>query len=177
MNWYLKRDVVPLLLCTIVMILFEIFSTAFMPLLGIENYRIPFHILVVLYLGFKLETPLLAVYIFSIQFVHSFFTIEGWEMGTIAGIITCTTISYLRDLIHLSSGALTMLMTQVFQILWFVIISIFLFIKLDSSAYIVNKFWRFIPESLFLSLLAPVVFSVFDRLWKGGENSAIGDNV
>lgn len=169
-----KKEIIPLILTCIILVFFEIISTTIFPILGIDNVRIAFNVLVILYMGFKLDTPWLAILIFFIQITHSFFTIEGWEMGTIAGIITCTSISYLRDVIHLGSTSLTMITVQIFQMVWFCIVALLIYIQIDSWAYVIQKFWRFIPESILISILAPFVFGLLDKIWQPRGDGAFG---
>ena len=95
----LKHHLGSLFLTLIILILFEILTTAFFPALGIKNYRIPFNILIVLYMGFKVESPFIAIFIFVLQYFHSFFSVEGWEMGTIAGISICIIIGYFDNIL------------------------------------------------------------------------------
>jgi uncharacterized membrane protein YvlD (DUF360 family) len=159
------------------LIVLEIFSTALVPMLGLTKYRIPFNILIILYLGFKLETPYTSLLIFVLQYTHSFFSIEGWEMGTIAGVIICIVIGYLKDLLHLSSSIITIFITQVFQFLWFVIVSVLLYLKEDNFSYIVEKFWRFLPESIAISLLAPFFFGILDVIWRTETDRSLGESV
>lgn len=169
--------ILPLILTLLMLCVLEIFSTAFLPVVGLRKYIIPFNILIILYLGFKLESPYIAILIILIEYFHSFFSIEGWEFGTIAGVFICILTSYLRDILHFSSAGMTMLVTQIFQGVWFLIVSAIMYIRLENMDYIVGKFWRFIPESLLISLLAPFFFSVLDRIWSGGEGGMLGDEV
>lgn len=169
-----KKEITPLLLSCIILIFFEIISTTIFPIIGIDNVRIPFHVLIILYMGFKLETAWLGILIFVVMFTHSFFTIEGWEMGAIAGIITCTSISYLRDVIHLSSVSLTMITVQIFQMVWFFIVALLIYIQIDGWGYIVQKFWRFIPESILISILAPFAFNLLDKIWNPRLEGSFG---
>jgi hypothetical protein len=54
---------------TLILLLFlEIISTALLPAFGIVNYKIPVDVLIILYFGFRLETPYLALFILLIQF-------------------------------------------------------------------------------------------------------------
>ena len=171
------KQILPSLLNTLlVLIIFEVISTTFLPLLGLSSYRLPFNILIILFMGFKLDTPYLAVMIFLVQYFHSFFSIEGWAMGTIAGIFVCTTISYLRDLIHFSTAVVTMFVTQMFQLLWFLIVASFIYIQLGEMDYVLNKLWRFIPESIIISLFAPLFFVLMERIWNiGGGGLLVGE--
>ncbi len=171
-----SREIVPRLFITIlILIVLEVISSAFLPLFGISKYMIPFNVLIVLFLGFKLENPYLALMIVVVQYFHSIFTIEGWEMGTISGVLICIIISYLRDILHFTSSIVTILVTQMFQFIWFVILSSLLYLKLGSFNYIVEKFWRFIPESIVISLVAPFFFSVLDKVWGVREEGLMGD--
>lgn len=168
--------VFPLLVTIFLLLCLNLFATVIFPFVGLTYYIIPFNVLVVLYLGLKLQTIWLPVLIFSIQYFFSFFTIEGWEIGTIAGIIICFIISYLRDIIHLNSAMMTVFVTQVFQIAWFCIVSLLLYFKTSEMVYIVDRFWRFIPESIFISLFAPIAFLVLDKFWKLKPGVVLGDN-
>ncbi len=87
----------------LLLLILELVSSTFFPILGLAKFRPAFNILVVLYVGFKLETPFLAIIVFALQYFHSFFSIEGWSAGTFAGIVICMIISYLRDMIHFST--------------------------------------------------------------------------
>ncbi|EPZ50118.1 hypothetical protein ACRXCV_03855 [Halobacteriovorax sp. GFR7] len=166
-----------LLITVLILIVLEVLASAFLPLFGLNKYMIPFNVLLVLYIGFKLETPYLAIIILILQLTHSLFSIEGWEYGTISGILICIVIGYLRDLLHFTSSFITMLTVFLFQVLWFLISSSLLYLKFDSFDYIVQKFWRFIPESIILSLLAPIFFSLLDKVWRTKSEGLMGNNV
>lgn len=168
-----KDILISLLITLFTLAILEVFSTAFLPVIGIENYRLSFHILVILYLGFKLETPTLAVLVFVIQYFHSFFSIEGWAMGTFAGVLICMLIGYLKDLIHFSTTGMTILVNQIFQTAWFIIVSGLIYLKTGNSAYILEKLWKFLPESIALSLLSPLLFMLLDRIWKLDHESLL----
>mgnify|MGYP007063423565 CR=1 FL=1 len=163
----------PMLITTLVLILSEILTTTVMPIIGMDGYRLSFNILIVLYICFKLETSIMSVLIFIIQYFHSFFTIEGWAMGTIAGIIVCMVISYLRDLIHLSSFWITVFITQVFQMIWFLILTLLIYVKMGDEGLIISKLGRFLPESIFLSIISPFAFKLLDFIWKSKEREAL----
>lgn len=173
---FFKNIFFPLVVTLLILIVLEIFSTTLFPLLGMEKYRVPFNILIILFMGFKINTPWLAILIMIVQYFHSYFSIEGWEMGTIAGVVICIVISYLKDLLHFSNSIITIFVTQMFQMLWFVIVSGLAYMKIGEWSYILEKFWRFIPESIIISLLAPVVFAILDRIWVVGEDGMLGDN-
>lgn len=159
----------------LVLIIFEIIATAFLPALGITTYRIPFNIMLILFLGFKLESIFLALMILIIQYLHSFFTLEGWALGTVSGVVVCMLISFLRDLLHLSSKLITAVVTQLFQIVWFLITIGLIYLKSGDYHFILAKLWKFIPESIILSILAPYCFSLLDKIWKLKESGMLGD--
>lgn len=172
----LKDIILPLGVTILILVVLDIISTAFLPVMGMTRYMIPFNVLIVLYMGFKLETKFLAILILVIQYFHSFFSVEGWEVGTIAGVLICIVISYLRDLIHFNSAAMTITVTQIFQTIWFVIVSSLIYMQGGEMSYIWNKFWRFLPESIVISLLAPFFFSILDRIWRYDARGLLGEN-
>jgi len=176
MRFQLKDILPPFLITLIILVVLEIVSTAFLPVMGIVRYRLTFYVLIILFMGFKLETPYLPVLILILSYVHSFFSIEGWAMGTLAGVLVCAIISYLRELIHFSSFILTIFVTQIFQIVWILIVSFMVYIQGGEFPYLVAKFWRFIPESIALSLFSPFFFSVLDKIWKKSGEGILREN-
>lgn len=169
-------EVIPSLLITLLLLIFmEVLSSAVLPLFGITNYRLPFNILIILYLGFKLDSPLVAVIILCIQFVHAQFSVEGWAMGTFAGVFVCMIINYLKELIHFSTITVTIAVTQIFQLAWFVIVAGMIYLQTDNVSYIIQKFWRFLPESITISIIAPFVFLLLDRIWKPKARGLLGE--
>ena len=174
----IKHQLIPLGLTIIILVLFEVLATAVFPALGVKNYRLPFNILIVLYLGFKVNSPFIAIHIFVLQYFHSLFSIEGWEMATISGVFICIIIGYLKELLHFSSAFITILVTQLFQIFWFIIMSGMLYMKMRNFGLIIEKFYRFIPESIFISLCAPIVYLILDRLWGvSSKEGMLGEEV
>lgn len=173
MRGQLKDIIAPLVITILILLFLEVISSALFPVIGINQYRLPFHILIVLFLGFKIENPYLAIPIFVIQYFHSFFSIEGWEMGTIAGVVICFVISYVRDLIHFSSIGATMIITQIFQVVWLTIVSSVLYLKTENASYIIEKFWRFLPESVIISVIAPFAFVILEKVWNRKEGGLL----
>ncbi|MCK5072550.1 MAG: hypothetical protein KAQ98_03930 [Bacteriovoracaceae bacterium] len=172
------NQIIPSFVMTIlILVVLEILVTTIMPILGIENYKLPFNILIILYIGFKLETPIVALLVLGIQICYSFFSIEGWALGTFAGVIVCMIISYLRDMLHFNSKFFTIVVTQIFQICWFIIVSILIYLKVENFDYILGKLGRFLPESLIISIMAPFFFSLLDRIWKINDREMLGEEV
>lgn len=176
MRMSIKEMIGPMIVTLLILIILEIVSTALLPIFGFTKYLIPFNILIILFMGFKLETPILAILILVTQYFHSFFSIGGWEMGTIAGVLVCIIISYLRGMIHFTSSAMTIFVTQIFQIFWFVVMALLIYIKLGTAEFILAKFWRFIPESIVISLISPTFFAILDKIWRVRDDGLLGDN-
>lgn len=175
MKTQLKDMFLPLVKTLSLLFILELFTTAIFPMVGLENYRVPFNILFVLFMGLRLETPYLAVLIFIVQYFHSFFSVEGWEMGTVAGIVICIVVSYVRGMIHFSSWSMTMLITFVFQIFWFLIISLLVYIQLGSFHYVFEKAWRFIPQSIIIALISPLFFFLLNKMWRVEDRGLMGE--
>lgn len=173
----LKDIVLPLLKTLILLFFLELMTTAIFPNIGLVNYRIPFNILIVLFLGLRLETPYLAIIILIVQYFHGFFSVEGWEMGTLTGVVICVVVSYVRGMIHFSSWGMTILITQVFQLLWFFLQSILIYIQLGSLNYIFERGWRFLPQSLIITLLSPFFFYLLNRIWNIDDRGILGDKI
>lgn len=166
LNIKIKDLLVGFVLTSLLLILMQILSTAILPIIGLAKYRLPFNILIILFLAFKLESPFVAIFILIFQYIYSFFSVEGWAMGVFAGILVSMIVGYLKDIIHFSSIFLTMLVTEIFQFIWFLIVSILIYLQVGNWDYVFDKLSRFLVESIVISLLAPVVFAFLDRAWK-----------
>lgn len=170
-------QIVPSFIMTVlILIVLEIMVTTILPIFGIEHYRLPFNILIILFLAFKLETPLISLLILAVQLFYSIFSVEGWAYGAFAGVLICIIISYLRDMLHFNSNIFTIIVTQIFQVIWFLIVSILIYLRMGSTEYILIKLGRFLPESIVISLLAPFFFVLLDNIWKVQEQGLLGDN-
>lgn len=157
------------------LVFLEIVSTSLFPAIGLENIKLAFSVLIVLFLAFKLETPLLPFFILIIQYFHSIFSIEGWATGTVVGIIISLSVRFLKDLLQFSSAISTIIVVQIFQIIWFLLMAFILSLKLSSFEHFLNMFWQFVPESFLLSLLSPLFFNLLDRVWKiGSRGNGVG---
>ncbi len=173
----LKDIIFPLIKTIILLFILELTTTAIFPMIGLVNYRIPFNILIVLYLGLRLETPYLAILILCVQYFHSFFSVEGWEMGTVTGIAICVVVSYVREMIHFSSWGMTILITQLFQVLWFVLQSFLIYVLMGNADFILEKGWRFLPQSIIISILSPLFFYFLNKVWNIDDHGMLGDRV
>lgn len=163
--------IIGILKTSLLLITLEIFSTAILPALGLNNIKLAFNVIIVLFLAFKLETPFLAFLILVLQYVHSIFSIEGWAIGTLVGIFISLSVRYLRDLLQFSTKFSTIVVVQVFQLVWFVMLATMLSIKLGDFSNFFVLFWNFVPESIFLSLVSPFFFDLLDRVWKVNDTS------
>ncbi len=177
MKTNLKDIVFPLIKTLMLLFILEIITTAIFPMIGLLNFRVPFNILLVLFLGLRLETPYLAILIMVVQYFHSFFSVEGWEMGTVTGIVICVVVSYVREMIHFSSWGMTILITQVFQLLWFFVQSVIIYIQLGNLDYIFDKGWRFLPQSVIIALLSPLFFIILNKIWNIDDRGMLGDKI
>lgn len=167
MNRYSPKDLIVGILKTCLLLVFlEVFTTAFLPAVGIVNFRPEFNVLIVLFLAFKLETPVLAWLILIVQYAHSIFSIEGWAIGAFAGVLISFSVRYLKDMLDFSTAISTIIVVQIFQIAWFIITSFLLSLKLGDFGSYFHLFWQDVPESFALSISAPLFFFVLDRFWK-----------
>tara|TARA_R110000868_G_scaffold242909_4_gene498562 strand:+ start:4493 stop:5026 length:534 start_codon:yes stop_codon:yes gene_type:complete len=176
MNAQLRHIIIRMFVTLLVLIVLETLASSLFPMFGMTRYRIPFNVLIVLYITFKLRTPWIPVMVFLVQWFHSIFTVEGWEIGTIAGVFVAIVVSYAKDLMHFSSVMITMVLTQVFQCVWLAVVIGLLSLKGAENFYLLDKFWRFIPESLILSILSPFLFSILDKIWASSERGMLGDD-
>lgn len=144
----------------------EIVTSTIMPVFGWKEYRLTFNVLIILFLAIRMDSPSVPWMILGLQMVHSIFSIEGWALGTLAGIIVMLSANYLKELLHLTTAFMTMLVVQFFQVIWFMTVTLVICLKIgdfDKFGLIVGSF---IPGSILLSLISPVLFWVLGMVWK-----------
>jgi hypothetical protein len=106
-----------------------------------------------------------------LQIVHSVFSIEGWAIGTIAGVMIAASIKYLKDIIDMNSKLSTMVVVQVFQVVWIIIVSFLFGFKMGNYGIMLNIIKDFIPQSFLLSIFSPYIFLVLDKIWATDRTS------
>ncbi len=161
----LEKLIPAYLLTLLSLIVLEILGSTVFPLLGLAKYRLPFNVIVILYISFRLSTPYTAILIFGIQYFHSFFSIEGWGMGTFIGVILSMSIMYMRELVQFTSKISTAIISFVFQLVWFLILVLLMYFKTGHWEYLHLRIWVFAVESVIISFLAPILFLLFDKIW------------
>lgn len=87
MKMRLSQVLISFALTTALLIGFEVITSTLLPVLGWMEYRLTFNVLIILFLAIRLDSPLVPWMILGLQMVHSAFSIEGWALGTLAGII------------------------------------------------------------------------------------------
>ena len=170
-----SKYIYSILITLLVLAFFEVVSTALIPSLGITSYRPSFDVIIILFLGLRLNGTFLPPMILLIELFHSTFTIEGWAHGTFAAIIVCLIIERLKGILHLTSYFITIVTVQILQCLWFLIETILIYVRTSDFHRVADRFWHFLPESIIISIFSPLFFSLLEKIWKprpdqiGGE--------
>lgn len=149
----------------------EIITATVLPALGWKEYRLTFNVLIILFLAIRLDSPAVPWMILGLQFIHSIFSIEGWALGTLAGIIVMVSANYLKELLHLTTAFMTMLVVQFFQVIWFVTVSLIICLKISDFSKFGMIVWSFIPGSILLSLISPILFWILGSIWRVSNDS------
>jgi hypothetical protein len=166
-----------MLMTLFLLLMLEIFSSTLLPMIGLSGIRLSFNVLIILYLVLRVPITPVPFCILLIQMLHSLFSIEGWALGTIAGVAILMFMNYLKDLIHFSSGLTTMITIQVTQLVWFVIMGLMLSLKLGDFTGIFDMLIRFLPQSIVISIISPFMFNLLDFIWssiKPGNSDSLG---
>jgi hypothetical protein len=150
---------------------FEVVTATILPALGWKEYRLTFNVLIILFLAIRLDSPAVPWMILGLQLVHSIFSVEGWALGTMAGIIVMISANYLKELLHLTTAFMTMLVVQFFQVIWFVTISVVICLKVSDFSKFGMIVWSFIPGSIMLSLCSPFLFWLLGNVWRVSYDS------
>lgn len=147
------------------LVAFEIATSALLPALGWRESRLAFNVVIILFMAIKVSSPLLPWFVMLLQLVHSAFSIEGWALGTLAGILVAVTAGYLKEVLQFSSAIATIVIVQLFQVLWYLLTVSIICLKLGSFDKFGLLFWNALPASFLLSLVSPLIFALLTRVW------------
>lgn len=144
----------------------EIVTSTILPALGWTEYRLTFNVLIILFLAIRLDSPAVPWMIMGLQVVHSIFSVEGWALGTLAGLIVMTSANYLKEILHLTTAIMTMITVQLFQAIWYLTVTVIICLKISNFDKFGLIIWSFIPGSILLSLISPVLFWILQQIWR-----------
>jgi hypothetical protein len=144
----------------------EILTSSLLPMLGWKEYRVTFNVLIILFLAIRLDSPIVPWLIMVLQMVHSAFSVEGWALGTLAGLIVLVAANYLKELLHLTTAFMTMITVQLFQVIWFFTVTLIICLKISDFQKFGMILWSFIPGSILLSMISPLLFYLLGLIWK-----------
>lgn len=144
----------------------EVVTSTILPALGWHEYRLTFNVLLILFLAIRLDSPAVPWMIMALQIIHSVFSIEGWALGTLAGLIVMLSANYLKEVLHLTTAIMTMITVQLFQVIWFLTVTLVICLKISNFEKFGMILWSFIPGSIMLSLISPVIFWVLEQIWR-----------
>jgi hypothetical protein len=161
-----KEKILSLFKTLIFLLIIEVFASTILPYLGFVHFRFSIDQLIIIYIAIKLNTDHTPFLIFIIEYVHSFFTIKGWEVGTISGVLMALVINFFKDVIQLNSIGFNIVIVFFFQLIWNVVTGFLLFVKMNNFELFKEIMFKSITEGLFLSIISPVVFILLDKIWK-----------
>ena len=144
----------------------EIVTSTILPALGWNEYRLTFNVLIILFLAIRLHSAAVPWMIMGLQMVHSIFSIEGWALGTLAGLIVMISANYLKELLHLTTALMTMITVQLFQMIWYITVTLIICLKISNFEKFGMIIWSFIPGSILLSLISPILFWILEQIWR-----------
>jgi hypothetical protein len=144
----------------------EVVTSTILPALGWHEYRLTFNVLIVLFIALRLNSPLVPWMIMGLQMIHSIFSVEGWALGTLAGLIVMVSANYLKELLHLTTAFMTMVTVQLFQMIWYITVTLIICLKISNFDKFGLIIWSFIPGSILLSLISPILFWILEQIWR-----------
>jgi len=171
MRMRLSQVLISFLMTLALLVFSEIVTSTILPALGWKEYRLTFNVLIILFLAIRLNSPLVPWLILVLQSVHAVFSVEGWALGTLAGLIVMISANYLKEVLQLSTAIMTMITVQFFQVIWFLTVSIIICLKISNFENFWMLLWSFIPGSILLSIISPLMFWILESIWKGSRDS------
>lgn len=172
MRMKLSEIIISFLITLALLLGFEVMTATILPAFGWDQYRLTFHVLILIYLAIRLDSPLTPWMILILQLVHSAFSVEGWAIGTLAGLAILIAANYLKDLLQLTSALMTMITVQLFQIIWFLTVTCIICLKISDFSKFTMILWSFIPGSILLAIISPLIFWALGRIWRSSESSS-----
>ncbi len=148
------------------LVLLEVVTSTVLPVMGWKEYRLTFNVLIILFLAIRMDSPLVPWLIMGLQIIHSIFSIEGWALGTLAGLIVLISANYLKEVLHLTTAFMTMFTVQLFQFIWYLTVTLIICLKISDFDKFGLILWSFVPGSILLSLVSPLLFWFLDNVWK-----------
>ena len=171
MKLRLSQMIVSFAITVALLIGLEIVTSTILPALGWHEYRLTLNVLLILFLALKLDSPTVPWMIMGLQMVHSIFSVEGWALGTLAGLIVMMSANYLKEVLHLSTAFMTMITVQLFQLIWYVTVTLIICLKISNFEKFGLIIWSFIPGSILLSLISPLIFWILEQIWRVPSDS------
>lgn len=172
MKMKFSQILIALLMTAALLIGLEVVTATLLPLLNWHEYRLTFHVLIIIFMAIRLHTPLTPWMILVLQLVHSAFSVEGWAIGTFAGIIVLLSANYLKEVLHLTTAFMTMITVQLFQIIWFVTVTSIICLKISDFSKFGMVLWSFVPGSFVLSFISPFLFWFLEKIWRASSESS-----
>ena len=148
-----------------ILIALEIATSALFPALGWREHLLAFNVVIILFMALKVTTPLLPWFVMLLQLMHAAFSVEGWALGTLVGILVSLIASYLKEVLQFSSAFATMVIVQLFQLVWYIATVSIICLKLGNFEKFGMMFWNAMPGTLLLSVLSPLIFKLLDKVW------------
>ena len=149
----------------------EIVTSTILPAMGWHEYRLTFNVLIIIFLAIRLDSPTVPWMIMGLQVVHSIFSVEGWALGTLSGLIVMMSANYLKEVLHLTTAFMTMFTVQLFQMIWYITVTLIICLKISNFDKFGMITWSFIPGSILLSLISPVLFWLLEQIWRVPSDS------
>lgn len=166
MKMRLSQIIISFVITLALMTGLEIVTSTLLPALGWNEYRLTFNVLIILFLAIRLDSATVPWMILGLQVVHSIFSVEGWALGTLAGLIVMMSANYLKELLHLTTPVMTMVTVQLFQVIWYLTVTIIICLKISNFEKFGMILWSFVPGSILLSLISPVLFWLLQQIWR-----------
>lgn len=156
----------------------DFFSSSLFPTFQ-QTYFFPsFHILIIVFFSFFQPAERIPFLVLITASFHSIFTIEGWAVGTITGLIVANILVLIKDTIQFSSFIATFLMVYAIQVFWSLILGTLLSIKLENW-YILKSYLSFsLVQGIILGIVALPIFKLLEKIWaKDVSSSYASDQV
>jgi len=149
-------------------ILFQVFSeiilSSLVPLFFSYNLRLSITSIICIFIILKKNYTWVPILLFFFQFIHSFFSIQGWETGLLCSTLIWFILLYVKDMVHLSTGSL-ILFVGCSCLFWFFCENLILGYKVGDFKHFFMYLNLNLIEFVVLLISTPLIFSILEKLW------------
>lgn len=160
-----QNELLRYLFLLVVLFFVEIIFSILYESTSIHGFRLPLSMPLVVFLSYRASLRKFPWYLLGVEFIHSFFTLDGFGIGVLIGLLLFLCIFFGKDYINSSHRLFSVVFVFVGYHLWFLgsmLIKAFKFKEIPSGSL---SYGHFLFMAILISLASPFIFKGFNQVW------------